>query len=509
MYLLYPNTEPDNSFRNDEKTAETLKSLGVGRLLAVEERDLAPLFSADPTVIRRRQALFQDLDGKPELTDILSRLHEYLKNIREMAQKRAGLGQTAEDVLYSFGEVSLFIGMIRDISEALEAAEPASDALKELSALLHEIAADPQFAEIEDYVAKLAESRNVARSITLGVNLDAGFGVKEVGVVSVNDDRYTVSDLFTAILGKKRQDGALVCMTPLVGGEKTRGLEQAVYIALNSYLLKAFVRARTVLLGYISSVISGVTLLMDELTFILRGADWMKDLRDRGAAFCFPETGGRMLRMKGCWNPALLKKTDYKSIVPSDVSADGETTILLVTGPNSGGKSVFLKSVGISAVFAVLGLPVCAKRAEVPLFTRILTHFPAQDSEQESRLVEECRAMRDLLDRTDEGTLLLMDESFSGTAAEEGAVIAGEVLQIIRDSRAFCLYSTHLHALASAEAVERFNRGSPKLKTLSAEYRDGERTYRIVEQAAAGLSHAYEIAERFGLRYEKAKQSLA
>ena len=311
MYLLYPNTEPDNSFRNDEKTAETLKSLGVGRLLAVEERDLAPLLSADPTVIRRRQALFQDLDGKPELTEILSRLHEYLKNIREMAQKRAGLGQTAEDVLYSFGEVSLFIGMIRDISEVLEAAEPASDALKELSALLHEIAADPQFAEIEDYVAKLAESRNVARSITLGVNLDAGFGVKEVGVVSVNDDRYTVSDLFTAILGKKRQDGALVCMTPLVGGEKTRGLEQAVYIALNSYLLKAFVRARTVLLGYISSVISGVTLLMDELTFILRGADWMKDLRDRGAAFCFPETGGRMLRMKGCWNPALLKKTDY------------------------------------------------------------------------------------------------------------------------------------------------------------------------------------------------------
>ena len=481
MYLLYPNTELDNSFRNDEKTAETLKSLGVGRLLAVEERDLAPLLSADPTVIRRRQALFQDLDRSPALTEILHRLYEYLKNIREMAQKRAGLGQTAEDVLYSFGEVSLFIGMIRDISEALEAAEPASDALKELSALLHEIASDPQFAEIEDYVAKLAESRNVARSITL----------------------------FTAIFGKKRQDGTLVCMTPLVGGEKTRGLEQAVYIALNSYLLKAFVRARSVLLGYISSVISGVTPLMDELTFILRGADWMKDLRDRGAVFCFPETGGCMLKLRGCWNPALLRKTEVKSIVPSDVSADGETTILLVTGPNSGGKSVFLKSVGISAVLAALGLPVCSKKAELPLFTRILTHFPAQDSEQESRLVEECRAMRDLLDRTDEGTLLLMDESFSGTAAEEGAVIAGEVLQIIRDSRAFCLYSTHLHALASAEAVERFNRGSPKLKTLSAEYRDGERTYRIVEQAAAGLSHAYEIAERFGLRYEKAKQSLA
>jgi DNA mismatch repair ATPase MutS len=509
MYLLYPNANPDVSFRRDEMTAETLKSLGVGRLLAMEERELVPLLSADPTVIDRRQALFQDLDRSPALTEIIHRLYEYLKNIREMAQKRAGLGQTAEDVLYSFGEVSLFIGMIRDISEALEAAEPASDALKELSRLLNEIAADPQFAEIEEYVEKLAESRNVAKSITLGVNLDAGFGVKEVGVVSINDDRYTVSDLFTAIFGKKRQDGALVCMTPLVGGEKSRGLEQAVYIALNSYLLKAFVRARGVLLGYITSVISGVTPLMDELTFILRGADWMKDLHERGAVFSFPETGGHVLTLNGCWNPALFRKTDYKSIVPSDCSADEETTILLVTGANSGGKSVYLKSVGIAAAFTALGLPVCAKRAGMPLFTRILCHFPMQDSEEESRLADECRAMRDLLDRTDKGTLLMMDESFSGTAAEEGAVIAGEVLKIIRDLRAVCLYSTHLHALASAEAVERFNRGSPKLKTLSAEYRDGERTYRIVEQAAAGLSHAYEIAERFGLRYEKAKQNPA
>ena len=193
---------------------------------------------------------------------------------------------------------------------------------------------------------------------------------------------------------------------------------------------------------------------------------------------------------------ALFRKTDYKSIVPSDCSADEETTILLVTGANSGGKSVYLKSVGIAAAFTALGLPVCAKRAGMPLFTRILCHFPMQDSEEESRLADECRAMRDLFDRTDKGTLLMMDESFSGTAAEEGAVIAGEVLKIIRDLRAVCLYSTHLHALASAEAVERFNR-------------DGERTYRIVEQAAAGLSHAYEIAERFGLRYEKAKQNPA
>lgn len=78
---------------------------------------------------------------------------------------------------------------------------------------------------------------------------------------------------------------------------------------------------------------------MDELAFILRGADWMKDPHERGAVFCFPETGGNALTLKGCWNPTLLKKTDYKSIVPSDVSADEETSLLLVTGPNSGARA--------------------------------------------------------------------------------------------------------------------------------------------------------------------------
>jgi DNA mismatch repair ATPase MutS len=109
--------------------------------------------------------------------------------------------------------------------------------------------------------------------------------------------------------------------------------------------------------------------------------------------------------------------------------------------------------------------------------------------------------MRELLDVLDANALLLMDESFSGTAAEEGAVIAGEVLKTVRDKGGVTFFSTHLHELASQSAVERFNRRGPCLKTLSADYLNGQRTFRIVEKEDDGMSYAYEIAEKYGLKY--------
>ena len=90
--------------------------------------------------------------------------------------------------------------------------------------------------------------------------------------------------------------------------------------------------------------------------------------------------------------------------------------------------------------------------------------------------------MRAILDVLDGKSLLLMDESFSGTASVEGAVIAGEVLKTIRSRSALCMFSTHMHELAAKSSVEEFNCGTPKMKTLSAEYQDGRRTYRINPQ---------------------------
>ena len=501
MSLLWLSDAPDTSFDRNPAALAVVKALGIKRLLGLEDAAVLNFLTADPDVIRRRQAIFRDLEKHPELDGVLRRLRDYVNDLRELAQKRSMLGRSTEDVLYSFGEVTVFIEMIHEITGAMAELSPESDALLELFDMLNEIAQDKRFSEIADYTEKLTNGTKFARSITVGLNLDATFGVHEAGVVSINDDYFTAGDLFSTIFGT-HPPGELRCITPLVGGEKSAGLDQAVYNALNSRLSRSFLRARQVLLEYIQSTVSKVYPLADELLFLRRTNEFLTDIRARGGRLCLPEIADEFTVTK-LWNPTLLRKVEYGRIVPNDVSANPDTPILLLTGPNSGGKSVYLRSVGIAAVLFQLGLPIPAREAKMPLFHRFFCHFPTEDTADDSRLVEECRAMREILDELDADSLLLMDESFSGTASAEGAVIAGEVLKTIRDRRAVTVFSTHLHELASRETIEAFNRKSPKIKPLSAAYEEGRRTYRITEQTDSGSSYAYEIAKLYGLQYEE------
>ncbi len=132
-------------------------------------------------------------------------------------------------------------------------------------------------------------------------------------------------------------------------------------------------------------------------------------------------------------------------------------------------------------------------------FDGIFCHFPTEDPLEESRLVSECRRMREILDAMTGESLLLMDESFSGTSASEGAVIALEVLKTIQARRTCCFFATHLHEVAGN--ISLLNQKRACVKNLSAEYRAGERTFKIVEAVPGGKSYGYEIAEKYGLAF--------
>ena len=116
MNLLYPTQLEDNSFRKDHTALVSVKALGLPRLLAMEELDILRLLTADPDVLAYRQEIFRDLKENPALYDILKKLRDYLADLRDLSQKRAVMGSSTEDVLYSFGELKVFIDMILEIT---------------------------------------------------------------------------------------------------------------------------------------------------------------------------------------------------------------------------------------------------------------------------------------------------------------------------------------------------------------------------------------------------------
>lgn len=503
MNLLYPNhltADTDESFRKDAAALETLTSLGIGAILTADEKDLFRILTADPEVIRYRQAEFADLSAIPTLHETLRKLREYIGQLRELSRKRTALGQTTEDVLYSFGEVSLFIDMVNDITNELSViGTPSSEGFRTLFSSVSGIASDPSFIEITEFVGKLQKSIQNARSVTLGMNLDATFSVYEAGVVSLNDDYYTNGGLFTTVFGKKGSGSDLKVFAPLISPEASASFESAIYSVLNSTVSRSFTKARTKLLSYIRDVISALYTIYDDLAFLLTGYDFLAQLKEKRVKVCLPTLGAAAISAKKLMNPALLKKLKPHEITANDILPHDDVTIRLITGPNSGGKSVFLKSVGIAAVLASLGLPIPAESFELPEINAIYCHFPAKDSASDSRLVEECKAMKEILDSADGSTLLLMDETFSGTNSTEGAVIACEVLKTLQSKRTVVFFSTHLHDITAK--LDEFNEKAPHILPLSAEYADSRRTYRIIEGISDRSSHAMEIARLYGLEF--------
>jgi len=510
MHLLYPASAEDTSFRKDDMTLHAIKALGLPRLLTMDALDILQFLSADPSVLSWRQAIFGDMKRIPPLYDILKKLRTYIADLRDLSRKRMEGGNATEDVLYSFGELKVFIEMIGEMTAALEEHwdNLHSDAMRNLFGSLKRIAADKQFAVMQSYIDTILASMRFPRSMTIGVNLNARFEVYEAGVVSINNEYYVGSSVFTTLFGKAGDE--LRCSTPLVSGESSAAFSGAIYSVLNDAAAKALKKSRTMMLSYIQSVVSGIYSLYDDLTFLLRAWEYVRETEEKKVRMCTPvfvspENG--TLQLHKLLNPVLLRKLSVTHITANDVCFPEDASIFLITGPNSGGKSVYLRSVGIAVLTAQLGLPITAYDAVLPLYNAVCCHLPTEDTENDSRLVEECKSMKKILDSltprtaTDAAvcTLLLMDESFSGTGSAEGAIIAEEVLKTIRSRRVCCIYSTHLHELASR--VPDLNSRTPHIVTLSAEYASGRRTYRIVPQAPGGRSYAYEIAKTYGLEY--------
>ena len=157
--------------------------------------------------------------------------------------------------------------------------------------------------------------------------------------------------------------------------------------------------------------------------------------------------------------------------------------LLIVTGANQGGKSTFLRSIGIAQVMMQCGLPVAAESYCSGLFPKIFVHFTRrEDSEMNSgRLDEELGRMSRIVDEIGEGSLILLNESFATTTEKEGSVIAYDIIRALNEAGVRILTVTHLLSFARRMYEENMGRADSGIEFLSAERKeDGTRTFRMI-----------------------------
>ena len=208
----------------------------------------------------------------------------------------------------------------------------------------------------------------------------------------------------------------------------------------------------------------------------------------------------RVVEVGEARHPLLLAqgwKLPGRTVVPVDLLLDAERPLLVITGPNAGGKTVALKTLGLLAMMAQAGLHVPAREgARLPRLSRLFAIIGDDQSVAEnlSTFSAFVKALREVLEGVDAESLVLLDELGAGTDPDDGAALAQAVLEELAAHGCLCVASTHLEPLKGFAATH------PRARNASVEF-DTERlepTFRLVYDRP-GQSYALAIGARLGL----------
>ena len=210
-----------------------------------------------------------------------------------------------------------------------------------------------------------------------------------------------------------------------------------------------------------------------------------------------PDSAPR-LRLKAARHPLLedLFRRQRKRVVPVSLELDASNRTLLISGPNTGGKTVAMKTAALLALMAQSGFPVTAEEAEFPLFDDVLADIGDNQSIEQSlsSFSAHIARIREMTEAATSGSLVLLDELGRATDPEEGGALGIAILEEFRQHGAFTLASTHLLALKV------YGANTPGVVNASMGFNEEtlEPTYEL-RLGAPGKSAGLEIAARLGL----------
>ena len=249
-----------------------------------------------------------------------------------------------------------------------------------------------------------------------------------------------------------------------------------------------------------------VLLYWQEMQFCREAALYTKRMEEMGYTMCLPQVAGeRCIRLKDLRDVSLARREMRgEDVVPNEVQMaerDG-SHFFFVTGANGGGKTTYLRSLGIAVLFFLAGCPVAARGGEIWPFSRLCTHFPsAENFEDTGRFVDEVRRAEEIRKLADRDTVALFNETFSGTDEQKSEEYSRRLADDMYAYGTFGLYVTHIHTLTHGKI--------PTLAAVVDEEDGNRRTYRIRRMDGTDSSFAEDILKKYRLTEEGLAERLA
>lgn len=500
--ILWP--APPERIATVEIADQARRDLEIEAVIAavIGDRDdyrLAPLLRRpvrDPDTIRFRHQVFTDLDDD-EIRAAAEEFTVGMWQVRHRLQVAAGLYHPHQRHRWQLDAAAAYVATITALHAAITRLPLRSPALRRWRDHLGSYCAGPAVrALIRDIDAMRADLARVRYRVRL---IDRTLEVSAAR--SAPDYTATVTVLLARFGAEQPSTTRPVPQWPDMNHMEEQILDRVAdrYPGPFARLAEFADRHRDFITAQISE-------FDRELQFYLRYRRFAHRAAGAHHAICLPTlaTGGQPIHATAAFDFALAARTS-QPLVCNDFRLTDPERILVVTGPNQGGKTTFARTVGQLIYFAALGGPVPARAAQLPLPDRLCTHFEHGEraEDPDGRLLTDLRAVRAILDAATADTVIVLNESFSTTTTHDGVRIAADVLHRLTRRGVRGVWVSFFDELAEA---------GPQVVSMVALTEPHDRTrrsFRIVRRPADGNAYATELAEHYGLGYDTVLARLA
>jgi DNA mismatch repair ATPase MutS len=243
-------------------------------------------------------------------------------------------------------------------------------------------------------------------------------------------------------------------------------------------------------------VLSFFTMVRTELAFYLGCLNVHEQLAQMGEPVCFPRPlapGDRSHAFQGLYD-VCLALTMKQRVVGNDLSASGKD-LVIITGANQGGKSTFLRSIGLAQVMMQCGMFVPAESFCANVCLGLFTHYKRKEdvTMKSGKLDEELGRMSEIVDTITSHAMVLLNESFAATNEREGSEIAREIIYALVEKRIQVFFVTHLYEFAHGF----YDKKMESAMFLRADRQtDGRRTFKLIEGEPLQTSYGEDVYHR-------------
>jgi len=530
--LLWPPEQPPEPgpSRLDAQTLlDDLDLREVIRALAGNDEQREPFVTqllqemcAREEVIQYRQEVVADLLAHEALRE---RLDHVLDGLTELVQDRElhfPSSWPVAQVAQRASTLEHYVMVAVLLRDALQDEPVRSAGLQALREKLRSLVADAWFQQLRQELPSLRATLDRVRSVTVGINFSPSFLPESAALLSIDSDGIEGRAPFVERLFGK---GGARGLSPLYDIDVTNP-HNPLYREVLRLVETAVAPVTQALRGYTQVNAFALNHLERELSFYLNAVALTRRLNDAGLPACQPRIApleARVARLEDAYNVTLaLRLGAHKAdSVPAAVSLvtnavafdDAPARLWILTGPNRGGKTTYIRAVGQAQVLFQAGLPVPARSGRLSPVDAIYTHFPLPEGTQVGmgRLDDEASRLAQIFQAATRQSLILLNEVLAGTSAFEAVALAIDVVRGLRLLGVRAIYTTHLHELAlRADEINGTTPGDSRVGSLVAEVDAGgdgddgaehRRTFRIVPGPPRGSSYASDIAQRHGISF--------